>query len=107
MPGLLRDVLLEHRQRQGEPADEAGLTGRLRLHQARHSYASYLIAAGVNPKATSTFMGHASINVTFDLYGHLMPGTAAEVAWLLSDYLGTHVPGRMANAKGPLPDPVA
>jgi integrase len=53
---------------------EAGL-GRLRLHQARHTYASFMIAAGVNAKALSSFMGHSSIKVTFDLYGHLMPGT--------------------------------
>lgn len=48
---------------------KAGLTGRLRLHQARHTYASFMIAAGVNPKALSSFMGHSSITVTFDLYG--------------------------------------
>lgn len=61
----------------------AGLTDRLRLHQARHAYASFMIAAGVNAKALSTFMGHSSIKVTFDLYGHLMPGTEAEAAALL------------------------
>lgn len=57
---------------------EAGLADRLRLHQAHHSYASFMIAAGVNPKALSSFMGHSSITVTFDLYGHLMPGTGVE-----------------------------
>jgi integrase len=66
---------------------KAGLTGRLRLHQARHTYASFMIAAGVNPKALSSFMGHSSITVTFDLYGHLMPGTEAESAALLDAYL--------------------
>lgn len=35
----------------------AGLPDRLRLHQARHTYASFMIAAGVNAKALSTFMG--------------------------------------------------
>lgn len=68
---------------------KAGLTERLRLHQARHTYASFMIAAGVNPKALSTFMGHSSITVTFDLYGHLMPGTEAEGAALLDIYLNT------------------
>lgn len=62
--------------------------GRLRLHQARHTYASFMIAAGVNAKALSSFMGHSSIKVTFDLYGHLMPGTEAEAAALLDSYLG-------------------
>jgi integrase len=65
--------------------------GRLRLHQARHTYASFMIAAGVNAKALSAFMGHSSIKVTFDLYGHLMPGTEAEAAALLDRYLGAKV----------------
>jgi integrase len=47
-----------------------------------------MIAADVNPKALSSFMGHSSIVVTFDLYGHLMPGTEAEGATLLDAYLG-------------------
>lgn len=46
-----------------------------------------MIAAGVNAKALSSFMGHSSIKVTFDLYGHLMPGTEAEAAALLDTYL--------------------
>ena len=46
-----------------------------------------MIAAGVNAKALSSFMGHASITVTFDLYGHLMPGTEAEGAALLDAFL--------------------
>lgn len=66
---------------------KAGLSERLRLHQARHTYASFMIAAGVNPKALSSFMGHSSITVTFDLYGHLMPGTEVEGAALLDAYL--------------------
>jgi hypothetical protein len=33
-----------------------------------------MIAAGVNAKALSTYMGHSSITITIDRYGHLMPG---------------------------------
>ncbi|MBA3866980.1 MAG: tyrosine-type recombinase/integrase [Solirubrobacterales bacterium] len=65
----------------------ARLISSERLHQARHTYASFMIAAGVNAKALSVFMGHSSIKVTFDLYGHLMPGTEAEAASLLDDFL--------------------
>jgi hypothetical protein len=36
-------------------------------------------------------MGHSSIKVTFDLYGHLMPGTEAEAAALLDRFLGMAV----------------
>ena len=66
--------------------DRAGLE-RIGLHEARHTYASLLIAAGVNAKAISVYMGHSSIQVTFDLYGHLMPGNEAEAASMLEAYL--------------------
>ena len=60
----------------------AEITERLWLHQARYTCASFMIAAGVNGKALSSFMGHSSTTVTLDLYGHLMPGTEAEGAAL-------------------------
>ena len=46
-----------------------------------------MIAAGVNAKALSVYMGHASVTITFDLYGHLMPGNEQEAARLLDAYL--------------------
>jgi hypothetical protein len=46
-----------------------------------------MIAAGVNAKALSEFLGHASISMTFDLYGHLLPGTHDEAAGLLDALL--------------------
>lgn len=57
------------------------------LHEARHTYASLMIAAGVNAKALSTYMGHSSISITLDRYGHLMPGNEAEAAALFDAYL--------------------
>ena len=46
-----------------------------------------MIAAGVNLKALQTFMGHASITITLDRYGHLLPGPEAEAAELLDRYV--------------------
>jgi integrase len=57
------------------------------LHAARHTCASVFIAAGVGIKAISEFMGHASITVTLDRYGHLLPGSIGEAASLLDAYL--------------------
>ena len=57
------------------------------LHEARHTFASVLIAAGVNAKAITTYMGHASIQTTYDLYGKLMPGSESEAAALVDAYL--------------------
>jgi integrase len=46
-----------------------------------------MIAAGVNAKALSAYMGHASVAFTLDRYGHLMPGNEEEAASLLDAYL--------------------
>lgn len=46
-----------------------------------------MIAAGVNAKPLSTYMGHSSITITLDRYGHLMPGNETEAADLLDRYL--------------------
>jgi integrase len=46
-----------------------------------------MIAAGVNAKALSTYMGDASITTTLDRYGHLFPGSENEAAALLDAYL--------------------
>jgi integrase len=77
---------------------------RLTPHDARHTYASLMIAAGVNAKALSTYMGHANIAITLDLYGHLMPGSEAEAATLLDAYLAREVGGSTSPTTSP--DPV-
>jgi integrase len=46
-----------------------------------------MIAAGVNAKALQAYMGHSSVAITLDRYGHLMPGSEAEAAGLLDRYL--------------------
>jgi integrase len=60
---------------------------RITLHELRHTCASIYIAAGVNAKALSTYLGHASIQITLDRYGHLMPGNEDEAAALVDAYL--------------------
>jgi integrase len=66
--------------------EAAGVTP-IGLHECRHSYAAFMIAAGVNTKALSTYMGHASITITLDRYGHLLPGTETHAANLLERWL--------------------
>ena len=38
-------------------------------------------------------MGHATIAVTYDLYGHLFPGSEAQAAGLLDTYLAREAGG--------------
>lgn len=57
------------------------------LHECRHTYASICIAAGINIKTLSTWMGHSSITITLDRYGHLLPGSTKEALGLLNAHL--------------------
>ena len=59
----------------------------IRFHECRHTYAAFMIAAGVNAKALSTYMGHSTITITLDRYGHLLPGNEAEAATMLDSWL--------------------
>ena len=107
VPGFLRDLLAEHLAAQGaadldalvfpspagapirrgnfhrrlwRPAVEAaGLEG-LRVHDLRHTCAALLIAENAHPKAVQAHLGHSSIQVTMDRYGHLFPSDAEDLA---------------------------
>jgi integrase len=72
---------------QAEDAERVELLDPMTLHEARHTCASVMIAAGVNPKALCAIMGHATISMTFDTYGHLMPGGLDEAAAATNAYL--------------------
>ena len=55
--------------------------------EARHTYASLMIAAGVPAKELAEYMGHASVAITLDRYGHLFEGTHRDAARRLDAYL--------------------
>ena len=57
----------------------AGLR-KTRFHDLRHTYASLLIDRGELPKYIQVQMGHSSINVTMDTYGHLMKAVNRDAA---------------------------
>lgn len=42
----------------------------VRLHDLRHAHATWLAAAGVDPKTVSTRVGHSTIGITLDRYTH-------------------------------------
>jgi integrase len=63
------------------------------LHECRHTYAAFMIAAGVNAKARSAYMGHSTITMTLDRYGHLLPGAEDEAAAMLATYLHREMAG--------------
>jgi integrase len=50
------------------------------IHSLRHAAASLFIEQGWNPKKIQTLLGHASINMTMDVYGHLFESPEEDVA---------------------------
>ena len=61
------------------PCVEAAGLRHITFHAVRHSYASHLIQSGASLTYVKEQMGHSSIQVTVDTYGHLVPG--ADIAW--------------------------
>ena len=51
----------------------AGLDPDLRFHDRRHTHVALLIAQGAHAKEIADRLGHSTIKLTFDRYGHLLP----------------------------------
>jgi integrase len=56
------------------PAVRASVGEPMRFHDLRHTHAAILIAQGEHPKVIQHRLGHSSIKITLDTYGHLFEG---------------------------------
>jgi len=129
LPSFLRDLLAEHLARhvdehpdalvftspQGQPLRNsnfrrqvwykavaaAGLPDGLRIHDLRHTCASLLIAQGAHPKAIQVHLGHSSISVTMDRYGHLFPSDMDTLAVALDGLRSRALADQMRTKYGP------
>ena len=57
----------------GKPVMEPVMRPRYGLKAFRHAAASLFIEQGFTPKRVQALMGHETIQITFDTYGHLFP----------------------------------
>jgi integrase len=65
---------------------KAGLP-RIRLHDARHTCATAMLAAGEPVKVVQELLGHASPTITLGVYAHVLPGMAEQAGERLSAQL--------------------
>jgi integrase len=84
----------------GKPLDGTNLTKRfkalakkhghpeMRFHDLRHTCATLLLAAGVDPKKVQDILGHESFNTTMDVYGHVLPSMQREAMDKLNAFMG-------------------
>jgi integrase len=63
---------------------KAGLR-KIRIHDIRHSYASLLLTQGESPVYVKEQLGHHSIQMTVDIYGHLIPSANRQAVNQLDD----------------------
>ena len=59
---------------------------RIRIHDLRHSHASFLIEEGFSPLLIAERLGHENIQTTLQIYSHLYPNKQSEVACKIQDY---------------------
>jgi integrase len=59
----------------GRSAERAGLPPEFIPHALRHCYASIALARGIPITEVSRWLGHKSIEVTHQIYGHLVPAS--------------------------------
>lgn len=71
---LIREINDEREEKNQPRMPEAS------FHDLRHTHAAMLIRRNIQPKVISERLGHASIKITMDLYGYLMPGLQDIVA---------------------------
>jgi integrase len=60
-------------------ADKVGLPD-VRLHDSRHSHASLMLKQNVHPAIVAQRLGHSSVQVTMDVYSHILPGLQKQAA---------------------------
>ncbi|MBT9605456.1 site-specific integrase [Microbacterium sp.] len=70
-----------------EAARKAGL-GHVTVHALRHTYATAALLNGVALKVVSANLGHASIQITADTYGHVTDDAARDGAAKVAEALG-------------------
>ncbi len=71
-----------------EAIEEAGLP-EIRFHDLRHTSATLLLLANVNPRVVQERLGHSSVTLTLSTYSHILPAMQDEAADKLDKLLST------------------
>jgi integrase len=60
---------------------------QVRLYDSRHTHATLMLQAGINPKIVSERLGHTNIQMTLGTYSHVLPGMQEESVSRLETFL--------------------
>gem|GEM_PF-3451610 len=70
------------------------------MHDLRHTAAALMISTGAHPEAIKRQLGHSSIKVTMDVYGHLFPSDADKLTFDLDDLYRKSQTGKRRTKNG-------
>ena len=73
----------------------------IKLHVTRHTYASLLLSNGESPVYVKEQLGHSSIDITVDIYGHLIPSANREAVNRLDNLQPSATPAQPAKKQKP------
>ncbi len=88
----------------GKPWDDSNLrrafsrllatagVSRVRIHDLRHTAATFMLGAGVPAKVAAEMLGHATVSLTLDTYSHVLPDMQREAAQAMDRVLGGRAP---------------
>jgi len=71
----------------------------IRFHDLRHTHATSLLKQNTNPKIVSERLGHANINITLDIYSHVLPGMQEQAVQKVNDSLTAAIENLHGSAK--------
>lgn len=91
LPDSISHAWMKHVRRCGFPG--------IRLHDARHSHASILIAAGVPVPVVTQRLGHSKTSTTVNIYAHALPGQQKAAAIKFDDLVMAHTEAKTETAR--------
>jgi len=59
---------------------------KVSLHALRHTHATQCLRRGLHIKVVSERLGHSTVQITLDIYSHVMPDLQEEAALDLQDF---------------------
>ncbi|MDP4144125.1 MAG: site-specific integrase [Bacillota bacterium] len=95
--GNFRRVIKEYKNKDGKCLAEQLEIPIIRFHDLRHTHATILLRADINPKVVSERLGHSSVSMTLDTYSHVLPDTQKDVANKLDEIFFTPTCQQNAN----------
>lgn len=66
---------------------DAKIRTSIRLYDLRHTTATLLLQAGINPKVVSERLGHSTIVLTLDVYSHVLPSMQIDATKQLEEMM--------------------